>query len=261
MEVKLVSRSKTIKDLSKDAISLALEGEWEKAAEINRLILDMTPSDVEAMNRLGKALMEMGQYGESKGVLEKVVEAAPYNNIAKKNLARVAQLESQPQPAKPSRRAAGGGKFFIGDSGSSGTTVLQRPAQARVLSGIAPGDPLTLKVENNHLSVYVQDGEYLGRVEPKLGRRLVKLMDGGNRYEAAVIAVKEEGISVILRESYRHPNLRKVCSFPTPSKDESRHYIAENVLRYLEEVDLDEDDEEDGAGIVEEPLDDSEWEE
>ncbi len=261
MQAKLGHSRKTIKELSKDAISLALEGEWEKAAEINRLILDMTPADVEAMNRLGKALMEMGQYGEAKGILERVVQAAPYNNIAKKNLARVAQLESEPQPAKAGRRAAGAGKFFIEDSGSSGATVLQRPAQARVLSGIAPGDPLTLKVENSHLSVYVQDGEYLGRVEPKLGRRLIKLMDGGNRYEAAVIAVKEEGISVILRESYRHPNLRKVSSFPTRNNDESRHYIAENVLRYLEEVDLDEDNEEDGDGVADEPLDDSDWEE
>ena len=259
MEVKLGHRSKTIKELSKDAISLALEGEWEKAAEINRLILDLTPEDVEVMNRLGKALMEVGQYGEAKDVLERVVRAAPYNNIAKKNLARVAQLESDPQPAKPGRRSAGAAKFFIEDSGKSGATILQKPPQARVLSGIAPGDPLTLKVENNHLSVYVQDDEYLGRVEPKLGRRLLKLMDGGNIYEAAVIAVKEEGVSVIIREAYRHPSLQKVCSFPTRSKEENRVYLAENVLRYLEDTDLDEDDEEEG--FIDEPGGDSDWEE
>ena len=39
MDVILGQKAKTKKELSKDAISLALEGDWEKAAEINRIIL------------------------------------------------------------------------------------------------------------------------------------------------------------------------------------------------------------------------------
>ena len=259
MDVKLGQKAKTTKELSKEAISLALEGEWEKAAELNRIILDVTPDDVEAMNRLGKAWMELGQYGQAKTVLERVIKAAPYNNIAKKNLARVAQLEAEPQPAKQGRRSAGAAKFFIEDSGKSGATVLQKPATERVLSSVAPGDPLTLEVKQNHLAVYLPGGEYLGRVETRLGQRLIKLMDGGNRYEAAAIGVKPEGVSIIIREAYRHPTLQRVCSFPTKSKEKHRVYLAENVLRYLAEGDYDEDDEE--GRVVEEPIDDTEWDE
>ena len=73
-------------DPSKKAISLALNGEWAEAAELNRTILKKSPDDVEAMNRLGKSLMELGQYAEAKAVLARVLQLAPYNSIAKKNL-------------------------------------------------------------------------------------------------------------------------------------------------------------------------------
>ena len=88
------------RDLSRDAISLALQGEWERAAEVNRAILELFEGDVEAMNRLGKALMELGQYEEARQILDKVVIIAPYNNIAKKNLARLTSLEGNPATTK-----------------------------------------------------------------------------------------------------------------------------------------------------------------
>jgi hypothetical protein len=139
--------------------------------------------------------------------------------------------------------------------------VLQRPASGRVAASIAPGDPVTLEVENGAvISVYARDGEYLGRVEPKLGKRLTGLVNGGNRYEAAIIGVNDRGISIIIRETYRHPSLHNVCSFPTKSKEENRVYLSESFLRYIEDNDLEEDDEE--AAVIDDPSDeDSEWEE
>ena len=53
---------KSKKELSKDAISLALDGQWEDAVRINQAILEQAPGEVETMNRLGKALSELGQY-------------------------------------------------------------------------------------------------------------------------------------------------------------------------------------------------------
>ena len=260
MELRTEKRLKTKKELIKDAIALALEGEWERAAEMNREILDLVPGDVESMNRLGKALMELGQYAKAKEILDQVVQSAPYNTIAKKNLARLDQLERAPTPNKQVRRGGGAPQIFIEESGKSGTTVLQRPASGRVVAGVAPGDSVTLVVENNAIGVYLRDDEYLGRVEPKLGRRLIRLTEGGNRYQAAVIGANDRGITIIIRETYRHPSLQTVCSFPTKSKEEHRVYLGEDLLRYIEENDLEDDDDEEGA-IVDHGGDDSEWEE
>ncbi|MED5569372.1 MAG: tetratricopeptide repeat protein, partial [Chloroflexota bacterium] len=74
--------TKSARDLSRDAISMALKGEWERASEINRAILESSSDDVDAMNRLGKSLMELARYPEAREVLDRVTKLAPYNNIA-----------------------------------------------------------------------------------------------------------------------------------------------------------------------------------
>lgn len=261
MELRIENLARSKKELTNDAIARALNGEWERAAEMNRVILDLCPGDVEAMNRLGKALMELGQYEEARKVLGEVVRTSPYNTIAKKNLARLDQLGSAPTPNKQVRKGGGAPQIFIEESGKSGTTVLQKPASGRVVASIAPGDPVTLEVESGPvISVYARDGEYLGRVEPKLGKRLISLINGGNRYEAAIIGVNDRGISIIIREIYRHPSLHNVCSFPTKSKEENRVYLSDSFLRYIEDNNLEEDDEE--AAVIDDSSDEeSEWEE
>ena len=245
--------------MSRDAITLALQGDWERAAEVNRNLLDLFENDVEAMNRLGKALMELGRYDEAGEVLDRVARIAPYNSIVKRNLARLTQLEETPAPSKQVRKTGGAPQLFIEESGKSGTTVLQKPAAASVVAHIAPGDLVSLLGEKNAINVYTREEEYLGQIEPKLGRRLIRLLDGGNRYEAAIISVNDWGISIIIREAYRHPSLHDVCSFPSRGKEEHRVYLDNTLLRYVEETDLDEEGGEER--VVDEVELDSDWSE
>ena len=42
-----------------------------------------------------------------------------------------------------------------------------------------------------------------------------RLIEGGNTYEAAVIGVNDEGISIIIHETHRDRSLQHVASFPT----------------------------------------------
>ena len=246
-------------DPGKKAISLALNGEWAEAAELNRAILEKSPDDVEAMNRLGKSLMELGQYSEAKAVLARVVELAPYNSIAKKNLGRLDQLEAAPNPAKSTRKSGGVPQLFIEESGKSGITVLQKAATGPIVASIGPGEPLTLAVDKNAIVVAAREDEYLGRVEPKLASRLIRLMNGGNRYQAAVIRVKEQGITIIIREIYRHPSLHDVCSFPFKGRGDNRVYLVESLMRYIEDSELDEDEEE--GVVIDRDENGEEWEE
>ena len=52
-------------NLGKEAVKLALDGNWARAAELNRAILELCPDDCEATNRLAKALMELADYSEA----------------------------------------------------------------------------------------------------------------------------------------------------------------------------------------------------
>ena len=223
-------KAKLRREKSKEAIALALEGNWEKAVEVNHEILLRIPDDVESLNRLGKALMELGKYSAARGTFERAAKIAPYNTIAKKNLERLAHL----QGSNPSPKA---GKMvtpylFIEESGKSGISLLRKPAPSQVLAKMAAGDRVTLHVREHSLEVRNSRDECLGDVDTKLGTRLIRLMNDGNKYEAAVIGTNNQEISVIIWESYRHPSLANVCSFPTRSKEDSKVYWRDALLRY-----------------------------
>ena len=78
--------------LSKQAITLAMEGRWREAIVANESLIDNFPNDVNAYNRLGKAYMELGEYPQARGAYTRAVELDPYNTIAKKNLLRLSHL-------------------------------------------------------------------------------------------------------------------------------------------------------------------------
>ncbi len=240
---KTSDKSRLRRDWSKEAIDLAMKGEWQRATEVNQALLTLYPNDTDASNRLGHAFIELGEYTRAREVLADVVTKAPYNNIAQKNLARLEQLESAPAAAKQTRKAGGLSRYFIAESGKSGTTVLQRPAGAGISASVAPGDPVTLVPQNQSIYAYVRDGEFLGKVEARLATRLARLIAGGNRYEAAVVGVNDWGVSIIIRETYRHPSLHSINSFPTNSRADRRPLASQNVLNYLDGDDLDEEEE------------------
>ena len=91
--------------------------------------------------------------------------------------------------------------------------------------------------QGSGIFAYDPNNECLGQLDPKLGIRLQRLMAAGNRYEAAVIGIKPRGISVILRETYQHPSMRNVCSFPARANEENRVYVEENFSIYSPEND------------------------
>ena len=248
--------------LDREAVDLALKGDWERAAQVNRAILELFSDDVEALNRLAKALIELGSYEEASSVLDHLGEVAPYNNIARKNRSRLEQMRAQVKTndravatSRHARRAAGAPQLFIGESGKSATTVLRQTPQRLSLALVSPGDPVSLRLEHHALNVYADDGKYLGQVDPRLGHRLSRLIGGGNTYEAAVIGVNDEGISIIIHETHRDRSLQHVASFPTravaaPECRAGRDDDSTGRMNANEEgVDADEEEEE---GIIDE---------
>ena len=260
------------RDLSQEAVNLAVKGEWERATEVNIAILELFPTDVETMNRLVKALIETGSYVDAQAALNQVCEIAPYNNIAKKNRARLDQLTANPdlpksETSKQARKAAGASQTFIEESGKSATTVLRNSNSLRNANGrkttihLAPSDPVVLSREKNTVMVKTLDGQLLGQLEPKMGNRLARLMDGGNKYSAVVVSVNDDGVSIMVRETFKHPSLQNMCSFPSQSAANSDGASRTGVANQsaLEEDDDEEDDYEEN--IIDEEALEASWSE
>ena len=234
-------KGKLRREKSREAIALALQGQWERAIEVNSGILRLFPEEVEALNRLGKACLEVGRYSEAREAFETSAKIAPHNAISKKNLERLAHLQETAAP--PKHRKAVMPSLLIEESGRSGITLLQKPAGRHVLAKMAAGDGLRLQTRDHALVVENSHGEYLGKVEPKLATRLIRFVNNGNRYDAAVISVNHQEISVIIWEAYRHPSLGNIFSFPTRSKDEYKAYWKDALLRHDIDSEREEDEE------------------
>jgi len=226
--------------LSKEAIDLALQGRWEEAEVVNRDIIEKFPSDVEAYNRLGRALTESGDFNRAKEAYFKALELAPDNAIAKKNLARLtslsesmATLHSDPQKASSQRTQARrvALDLFITEMGKAGVVNLHNVASGEVLAKMGFGDQVYLEARGQHLIVASQSGEYLGEVEPRQGLRLIKLMQGGNRYDVAILNVEEDKVQVIIQEVYQHPSQVGRPSFLVKATEHLRTRIKESLLR------------------------------
>ena len=99
------------------------------------------------------------------------------------------------------------------ESGKTATTALEKPVDPDHLAKLAPGDSVKLEIIDRRLSVDDWYGNYLGLLPPRLSNRILRLIDGGNRYDAAITSVSDENITIIIREEYQDPSQRGIQSF------------------------------------------------
>src|SRR4030042_5579997 len=138
-----------IQRYAKEAIALAKPGRCQEAVTINKAILELSPEDVDAYNRLGRALMKMGEYDKAKEAYSHALELDPYNNIARKNLARLSHLAKFPAAPKDEHEVSL--DIFIEEAGKAGVVSLICLASEEVVDRMAPGDRVSLAVEGGRL--------------------------------------------------------------------------------------------------------------
>lgn len=227
---------------AKQAVNLALQGQWREAVGANRTILERFPDDVETYNRLGRALMEIGEYAEARKAYERTLELDPFNSIAKKNLGRLSLMGKRAAKTDARKVVA---DIFVEETGRAKVVKLVTLAERGVVAKTAPGEEVTLYVEGQRLLVKNKDSDYLGEVDPKYGARLAKLTKLGNRYIAAMHSIGDKETKVIIREVYQHPSQVGRPSFPLKDKQAYRPYVRESLLRHrLEDEDFGEEGDE-----------------
>jgi hypothetical protein len=236
-------RARVYRQLTDQAIQLALQSAWQEAIEVNRQILASVPRDVSALNRLGKALSEVGSYGDARRAYEDALAVDPSNTIARKNLDRLSILSDEATVVRPSSERIDP-RLFIEETGKTGFTALVDTAPRDVLARLTAGDQVYLRIEGRSLIVHNAAGEKVGRIEPRLANRLIKFMEGGNHYAAAITDLEGDQVRIIIRETFQHPSLIGRVSFPPQVGAETiRPYIKDTMLRYERE---DEEEGEEG---------------
>ena len=235
------------RQLADAAIAHATRGEWEDAVVANRQLLELGP-DIDACNRLGKALAELGRHAEALKAYEQALDRDATNRIAQRNIERLRVLMAAKRPATngKGRQEKAPVTLFIEEMGKTGRARLINMAAPRVLAPLSPGDAITLDVRGDELVASVGKTA-IGSVEPRIATRLLKLIASGNRYDAAITTVHEAGgeVVIMIREVFTHPDNFGKVSFPTQGQAAVgvRPYMKGTALRYDDEDEVEEADE------------------
>lgn len=229
-------QARLMRQQSKNAIALAMEGRWREAVEANKAIIEGFPDDVDSFNRLGRAYMELGEYTAASEAYTRAKQLDPHNTIADKNLHRIAHLIET--GAKPNENASKvEPHVFIEETGKAGVVKLIHLAPKKDLAMVDAGDRVQLKIADSNLMVENTRNEYLGLIEPRHSQRLIRLMNGGNQYAATVISVSDDKLEIIIRETYQDPSQFGQLSFPSKGINNIRPYVSDKLLRRRLEYD------------------------
>ena len=207
------------------AIRCAAHHRWSEAEKINRSIVKLCPEDVDAHNRLGKALWELGLLEEAKESYRRALELDPVNAIAGRNLGRLeSSLQTTQVAGSPDEIPYVPADIFIAESGKTTIVkVLPLPGKTRNVLPL-PGDPLRLQQQGNVVRVLNRGGQPLGQLSAALSQRLIYLIDSGNCYAAAVVGIQGSDIYIVIKETYQHASLSGQHSFPSQSRSQRSKY-------------------------------------
>ncbi len=239
-----------VRALADQAVAAALDSDWPRALELNTKILEAAPDDVDARNRLGRALLEQGQLDEAKASFAEVLKVEPYNSIAIRGTQRIAQL-SEHKAKSVTTTSKTQPRLFIEDMGKTGILRLINPAPAHILARYSAGAECQLREQEGLLAVHARDGELLGFLEPKVGRRLIDLIRTGNQYVSAIVSNDQANARVAIREVLQSAENASRISFPghhRPAETKERAYIKGNFFRFGTDADDELEDREEVEG-------------
>ena len=200
--------------LAKQAIEAALTGNWKEAVKINLSILKHDPRDIESLNRLGRAFMEIGQKSKAENAYKKVLRLDKFNTIATRNLGllKTSRFNRQASSNKSSHPQT----MFLEEPGVTKTVQPIRPGDAKVISRLHPGDPVRVVVRQHNVVAITTSNEYLARFPDDLASRLRTFIQAGNTYTAFIRSV--DPLRIFVRETHRATKYQSTPSFPLTEK-------------------------------------------
>lgn len=202
-----------LETLARIATTAALSSNWEDAIKINQKILNHSPSDIEALNRLARAQMCMGLILNAQKTYKKVLNIDPYNIIAGKNYEKLSKNNNNNHTIKQKNIAENLVNLFISEPGKTKVINLLNLAQPSVLAGISYGEKLSINSKSHSITLLTTDGIYLGALPDDLAHRLISFIGGGNKYEAYVKAISPKTLTVFIKEMSRSEKFINQPSF------------------------------------------------
>ncbi len=207
--------------LVQKAIKAALQSEWTNAIEINKQILEQHPQDLESLNRLARAYLELGDIVKSKKTYKEVLSLDPYNVIALKNVKRFQAIKGSTteisnkivKSLKSNGSTSNHIINFIEEPGKTKVVQLVRPASPATLFTLHSGERALMAPKARGIQIMTEANVYVGRLPDDLAFQLQYFIKNGNSYEAFIKQVLQNTVYVFLREVSRSEKFSNRPSF------------------------------------------------
>lgn len=237
----------TLSKLRLQAINAAKNANWDEAIHTNLQILEETPQDINALNRLGLAHLQLGESKKAKESFEQTLQVDKTNSIAKRQLERITSKLAAPAPAFHR-------EYFIEEPGITKIVELHRLAGKQIVDTLSVGQLCNLVLKKRYISVETSDGVYIGALPEDISFRLSKLISSGNTYSCRVHTVTAKLCTVYLKELTRSKRNEDLHSFP-PNKTAAGHgtelddrFLLDDDEMSLDGVESEEEEEEEDRG-------------
>lgn len=210
-------KPKTKKQLNQEALTASLEHRWDTSLALNDEILSRFPRDAEALNRKGRAYMELGKLADARESYSESLKADPANMIARRNLQRletIYQADGADETAAPRTQQIPKANVFIEEIGKTWIDDLTHPAGNDVLAQVSPGDVLMLAVKGERVFVHTADDALLGQIDQSIGSRMAKLIEIGHEFEVFALGQTMNSLRVIIRETTHAEESEGTMTFP-----------------------------------------------
>lgn len=135
--------------LAKRSIKAALKANWTEAIELNLLIVDKNPKDIDAKLRLARAYCQTKQVQKAKKEYKEVLLIDPINQVAKKNLEMLNNKQVELHEGSEVNT-----KELIKEPGTTTEIRLNIDAKGLTAGKFTSGEKLELKVNKKSIGFY-----------------------------------------------------------------------------------------------------------
>ena len=202
--------------LENQAIDSALKCDWTQAIKLNKLILQEYPDDVEALNRLARAYLEISDLKNAKKTTSLVLKIEPTNKIALKASSKYkSNLDGSLNNSEHNVNLSD----FIEETGTTKQTQLLYICSDNLISSLSSGDELLLATHSHKVSVTTQDKKYVGKLADDLSARIRFLTKNGYQFKTIIKSADKRCIRIIIKELKRGKGFENKQSFPREASE------------------------------------------
>jgi len=229
-----IKNMEEIKTLEKQAIEAAFSNQWEEAIKLNKKILELDKNNLDAILRLGFAYFQKQEFNQAKKIYQKGLKLQPNHPVIINYLQKIdVMFKKRKEKKEKLNPILANPELFLEVPGKTKSVALVNLGQKNILAKLSIGQPVSLFLKRRKIIIKTEKGEFVGNLPDDIGKRMIILIKGGNKYSAFIKEVSLNRVVVFLREENKSKKLKHFISFPSS--------LTKNFSEIIKEEKMDEE--------------------